>query len=91
MNKDRKVRTNVKRTLQISVFLSAFFVIMGFIFRSLLLPQADKFFMTGILVILFSPVMRVIMLVYGYLKAGEYKFSLVSLIVLLFLSIAFAL
>lgn len=42
----------------------------------------------GLLVLLLTPAARVAMLVYGYLRGGEYYFALASLVVLALLAIS---
>jgi len=91
MNKDREIKTMVKQALQFCVGSGLFFLIMGFMFKFSHSPHADRFFMTGILILLITPVIRVITLIYGYFQSGEYKFSLLSLTVLFLLLTAFVL
>ncbi|MCK4936083.1 MAG: DUF1634 domain-containing protein [Elusimicrobiales bacterium] len=91
MNKDREIKLRVKQALQFCVGAGLFFLIMGFMFKFARVFHADKFFMTGILILLTAPVIRVITLIYGYAKSGEYKFSVLSLTVLFLLVTAFVL
>ena len=41
----------------------------------------------GLLLLMITPVMRIIMLVYGYVQIGWWRFALISLLVLLLLGI----
>ena len=91
MNKDREIRLQVKKALQICVGSGLFFLIMGFFFKFAHASHADRFFIAGILILLLAPVIRVIILIYGYRKSGEYKFSILSATVLLLLFTAFVL
>ena len=91
MNKDKEIRLSVKKTLQICVSASLFFLIMGFLFNFSRVLYADRFFMAGIAILLISPVMRIAMLIYGYSKSGEYKFLILSSTVLLLLLTALVL
>jgi uncharacterized membrane protein len=45
----------------------------------------------GLLLLMITPVMRVLMLIYGYARIGWWRFALISLLVLLLLATGFAL
>jgi uncharacterized membrane protein len=91
MNKDREIKIMVRKALQICVGSSLFFLIMGFMFKFAHVSYADRFFIAGILSLLMAPIIRVITLIYGYAKSGEYKFSMLSLTVLILILMALAL
>ena len=91
MNKDREIRLQVKKALQLCVGSSLFFLIMGFFFKFAHVSHSDRFFTAGIVILFMAPIIRVITLIYGYRKSGEYKFSILSLTVLLLLFTAFVL
>ena len=85
MNKDMEIRSWVRQALQICVSAGLFFLIMGIMFKFSHSSHADRFFMAGIAALLIAPVIRVIMMIYGYARSGEYKFSFLSFTVLLLL------
>ena len=91
MNKDREIKTLVKKALQICVSSGMFFLIMGFMFKFAHSPHSDKFFVTGVIILILAPIVRVMALIYGYRQSGEYKFSVLSLTVLIVLTTAFLL
>ena len=91
MNKDRAIRIRVKQALQFCVGAGLFFLIIGFMFKFAHSPHAANFFMAGIVILLIAPIIRVLTLIYGYGQSGEYKFSVLSLTVLLLLLTAFVL
>ncbi|MEA3307173.1 MAG: DUF1634 domain-containing protein [Elusimicrobiota bacterium] len=91
MNKDREIRLRVKKVLQFCVGSSLFFLIMGFFFKFAHVSYAERFFIAGILILFMAPIIRIITLIYGYGKSGEYKFSILSATVLLLLFTAFLL
>jgi len=45
----------------------------------------------GLLLLMITPVIRVLMLVYGYARIGRWRFALIAVLVLLLLSTGFAL
>lgn len=79
----------IRRTLSAGVFLSLFFFFLGFVFTLSGSAAAGAVLKAGVILLLLTPVARVIMLIYGYWRTREYHFALASFIVLslLFVSV----
>ncbi|MCM2266200.1 MAG: DUF1634 domain-containing protein [Elusimicrobiales bacterium] len=78
----------IQRTLLAGVFLSALLLFCGFAFAAAGSPAGGACLKAGVLALLLTPVARVAMLVYGYLRGGEAYFALASFIVLALLGIS---
>jgi uncharacterized membrane protein len=81
----------IQRTLLAGVSLCLLLFFLGFISRVMKSSMAGGFFTTGVLVLLLTPVARVLMLVYGFYKMRELLMALSAFAVLALLLIAFLL
>ncbi len=61
------------------------------ILRQALMANGVDLIYLGLLLLMITPVARVVMLVYGYARIGWWRFALISLLVLLLLGMGFAL
>jgi len=61
------------------------------ILRQALMAKGVDLIYLGLLLLMITPVMRVVMLLYGYARIGWWRFALTSLLVLLLLGTGFAL
>ncbi len=79
----------IRRTLQAGICLSLLSFLLGFICRFYGYAAAGAFLQAGVLLLISTPVVRVAMLVYGYTRAGEYRFALAAatVLILLFISV----
>jgi uncharacterized membrane protein len=61
------------------------------ILRQAVMANGVDLIYLGLLLLMITPVVRVMMLVYGYARIGWWRFALISLLVLLLLGTGFAL
>lgn len=61
------------------------------ILRQALMANGVDLIYLGLLLLMITPVVRVMMLIYGYARVGWWRFALISLLVLLLLGVGFAL
>lgn len=61
------------------------------ILRQALMANGVDLIYLGLLLLMITPVVRVMMLIYGYARIGWWRFALISLLVLLLLGMGFAL
>ncbi|HAT72952.1 MAG TPA: hypothetical protein DCS63_09075 [Elusimicrobia bacterium] len=78
----------IQRTLLAGVFLSAFLLFLGFAFAVSGAPYGQELLRAGILALLLTPAARVVMLIYGYWRGGEFYFALASFVVLALLAVS---
>jgi uncharacterized membrane protein len=78
----------IQRTLLAGVFLSMTLILGGFAMSAYGLPSGTGVLKAGLLVLLLTPAARVVMLVYGYWRGGEYYFALASFVVLSILCVS---
>lgn len=78
----------IQRTLLAGVFLSAFLIFVGFAFGISGSPAGAPLLRAGMLALLLTPAARVIMLIYGYWRGGEFYFALASFVVLGLLAVS---
>lgn len=71
----------IRRTLLAGVFASAALLLAGF-GLGLAGAGGTGLLRAGVLVLLLTPAARVVMMVYGYWRGGEYYFTLASAVVL---------
>ena len=79
---EKKFAGLIQRTLLAGVFLSAFLIFSGFAFIISGSTAGAPMLRAGILALLLTPAARVVMLIYGYWRGGEYYFALASFVVL---------
>jgi len=79
----------IQRTLRCGIFLGMLSFAFGFAGRLFGAPSPEAFLRLGVLLLIMTPVARVAMLVYGYGRAGEYRFAAASaaILALLFVSV----
>ena len=61
------------------------------ILRQTFMANGVDWIYLGLLLLMITPVIRVVMLVYGYARIGWWRFALIAVVVLLLLSTGFAL
>ncbi len=81
---EKDVQKLVRKTLFCGVIFSAALLIAGFIFGRTLIVY-------GLLLLLITPIVRVIMLVRGYARLGFFKFALAETAVFVLFAAAFIL
>lgn len=81
---EKDVQKLVRKTLSCGVIFSAALLIAGFIFGRTLIVY-------GLLLLLITPILRVIMLVRGYARLGFFKFALAEMAVFALFAAAFIL
>lgn len=82
--REKDIQKLVQKTLFYGVVLSAALLIAGLIFSRLMIVY-------GLLLLLITPVIRVIMLVRGYARSGAFKFALAETAVFALFAAAFIL
>ncbi|MDA8131623.1 MAG: DUF1634 domain-containing protein [Elusimicrobia bacterium] len=78
----------IQRTLLAGVVLSMTLIFGGFAFSVAGFAHAEAVLRAGLLILLLTPAARVIMLIYGYWRGGEYYFALASFVVLSLLGVS---
>lgn len=78
----------IQRTLLGGVFASVALISGGFGFSAAGAAWGPAAVKAGLLVLLLTPAARVVMLIYGYWRGGEYYFALASFVVLSLLGVS---
>lgn len=78
----------IQRTLLAGVFASLALILSGLAAGAAGSQASGALLKAGMLVLLLTPAARVVMLVYGYWRGGEYYFSLASFVVLAMLAVS---
>ena len=78
----------IQQTLLAGVFLSMALILGGFAMTASGYASGTGVLKTGLLVLLLTPAARVVMLIYGYWRGGEYYFALASFVVLSILCVS---
>lgn len=78
----------IQRTLLAGVFASLLLLCAGLGLSLAGAPSGAGLLHAGVLALLLTPVARVVMLIYGYWRGGEYYFALASFVVLALLGVS---
>lgn len=78
----------IQRTLLAGVFASLLLLCAGLGLSLAGAPAGAGLLRAGVLALLLTPAARVIMLIYGYWRGGEYYFALASFVVLALLGVS---
>ncbi|PJA15413.1 MAG: hypothetical protein COX65_04205 [Elusimicrobia bacterium CG_4_10_14_0_2_um_filter_56_8] len=84
--KDKHFARLIQRTLLGGVFICLALIVTGASLGAAGHPSGPALLRYGLLALVLTPAARVIMLVYGYWRGGEYYFALASLVVLALLA-----
>ncbi|MBI4656129.1 MAG: DUF1634 domain-containing protein [Elusimicrobia bacterium] len=89
-SRDKRIQKLIQKTLLYGVVLSLFFFAAGGLFGiSGFHGGSLKMLESGIVVLLFTPVARLMVMIYSFMLSREYEFSLASLVVLVLLFVSF--
>lgn len=78
----------IRRTLQTGIALSVLFFALGWAARLSGRGSSPALMKTGAFLLILTPVARVAMLIYGFLRTQEYPLALISAAVLTLLSLS---
>ncbi len=89
MSNEKKVQALISKTLYYGVWASAAVLLAGLAVARFNPALGDRILIAGLLLLLLTPIARVIMLAAGYLRAGQPKFAAMSAVILVTMLIGY--
>jgi uncharacterized membrane protein len=84
---ERSFNILISRVLRYGVIFFVVFSLLSFIMRFLNIPHSSDMLRLAIFVLIITPVLRIMMLLYGFIRLKDFKFAVYSLIILIALCI----
>lgn len=80
---ERSFTILISRVLRYGVIFFVVFSFLSFIMRFLNIPHSSDILRLAIFVLIITPVLRIMMLLYGFIRLKDFKFAVYSLIILI--------